>query len=74
MFRYLFNRLTSEKLIEYLSQTYVIKRAAQMTVSAYYKISGDRRLDNLLQSERLLKSFKGHLKKEIEDMHRKIRK
>lgn len=71
MFRYLFNRLASEKVIEYLSQTYVIKRAAQMTVAAYYKFSGGNRFS---YSGRLLNSFKGHLKKEIEELQREIKK
>ncbi|XP_055310429.1 uncharacterized protein LOC129573645 [Sitodiplosis mosellana] len=74
MFRYLFNRLASEKLIEYLSETYVIKRAAQMTVAAYYKISGEKRFSNLFQPGKFLNSFKGHLKKEIEDVQREVRK
>lgn len=73
MFRFL-NRLAGDKVIEYLSQTYVIKRAAQMTVAAYYRISGEKRFSNLFQSAKILNSFKTHLKKEIEDVQREIRK
>lgn len=73
MFRFL-NRLAGERFIEYLSQTYVIKRAAQMTVAAYYRISGEKRFSNIFQSARFLNSFKTHLKKEIEDAQRKKQK
>lgn len=73
MLRYLLNRLTGEKLIEYLSQTYVIKRAAQMTVSAFYRISGDTQFSNQ-RFQNIFNSFKGHLKKELEDVNRQIKK
>lgn len=73
MLRYLLNRLASEKVIEYLSQTYLIKRAAQMTVSTFYRISGDKRLSNR-KIQNILDSFKGHLKEELEDMKREIKK
>lgn len=71
MFRHLFNRLASEKVIEYLSQTYVIKRAAQMTVAAYYKFSGGNQFS---YSGRFLNSFKKHLKNEVDEMQREIKK
>lgn len=77
MLRFLLKRLTSEKVIEYLSQTYVIRRAAQMTVSAYYRFSGDAKVRQLLQSGRfqaILNSFKDNLKKELEDVQREIKK
>lgn len=71
MFRYLFNRLAGEKLIEYLSQTYPIRRAAQISVATYYKFSGGKGFSN---SSKFLNSFKGYLKKEIEDVQREIGK
>lgn len=77
MFRFLLKRLASEKVIEYLSQTYVIKRAAQMTVSAFYRFSGDAKFRHLMQSNRIqgiLNSFKDNLKKELEDVQREIKK
>lgn len=74
MFRYLFNRLANEKVIEYLSQTYVIKRAAQLTVATYYKISGGKPLSDNFQTNRFLRSLKGYLKKEIEHVQREIGK
>lgn len=73
MLRYLLNRLASEKVIEYLSQTYVIKRAAQMTVSAFYRISGDKRLSNQ-KFQKFLDLFKDHLKKELKDIPHQIKK
>lgn len=76
MFRYLFQRLAGEKMIEYLSQTYVIRRAAQMTVSAYYRLSGDPNAKKLMESGRfraILNSFKTNLKKELEDVQRQIK-
>lgn len=69
MLRHLLNRLAGEKVVEYLSQTYVIKRAAQMTASTYYR---NQQYLNRLPS--ILKSFHSHLKKEIEDVQRKIKK
>lgn len=77
MLRFLLKRLASEKVIEYLSQTYVIKRAAQMTVSAYYRFSSDAKFRSLMQSNRIqtiLNSFKNNLKKELEDVQREIKK
>lgn len=77
MLRFLLQRLASEKVIEYLSQTYVIRRAAQMTVSAYYRLSGDPNVRNLIQSGRIraiLNSFKNNLKKEIEDVKHELKK
>lgn len=77
MFRFLLKRLANEKVIEYLSQTYVIRRAAQMTLSAYYRFSENKNLTNLLSSQRfrsILNSFKDNLKKEIEDMQRQTKK
>lgn len=74
MLRHLLNRLAGEKAVEYLSQTYVIKRAAQMTVSAYYRLSGEK--NQFLQSsqlKRIIESFKSHLKKELEDVQREIK-
>lgn len=76
MFRYLLQRLAGEKMIEYLSQTYVIRRAAQMTVSAYYRLSGDANVKKLLETGRfrtILNSFKTNLKKELEDVQREIK-
>ena len=76
MLRYLLQRLASEKVIEYLSQTYVIKRAAQMTVSAYYRLSGDTNVQKLFESRRfraVLNSFKTNLKKELEDVQREMK-
>lgn len=76
MLRYLLQRLASEKVIEYLSQTYVIRRAAQMTVSAYYRMTGDANVRKLMESGRfrgVLDSFKTNLKKELEDVQREIK-
>lgn len=76
MLRYLLQRLASEKVIEYLSQTYVIRRAAQMTVTAYYRLSGDANVRKLMESGRfrgILNSFKQNLKKELEDVQREIK-
>lgn len=76
MLRYLLQRLASEKVIEYLSQTYVIRRAAQMTVSAYYRMTGDANVRKLMESGRfrgILDSFKTNLKKELEDVQREIK-
>lgn len=76
MFRYLLQRLAGEKLTEYLSQTYVIRRAAQMTVSAYYRLTGNANAKNLLESGRfraILNSFKTNLKKELEDVQRELK-
>lgn len=76
MLRYLLQRLASERVIEYLSQTYVIRRAAQMTVSAYYRLSGDANVRKLMESGRfrgILDSFKTNLKKELEDVQREIK-
>lgn len=67
MLRYLLQRLASEKVIEYLSQTYVIRRAAQMSVSAYYRMTGDANVRGILNS------FKTNLKKELEDVQREIK-
>lgn len=76
MLRYLLQRLASEKVIEYLSQTYVIRRAAQMTVSAYYRMTGDANVRKLMESGKIrgiLDSFKTNLKKELEDVQREIK-
>lgn len=74
MLRYLFNRLASEKFVEYLSQTYLIKRAAQITASAYYRSSGDKMFTQQSRRfQRILESFKGNLKKELEDLKRDTR-
>lgn len=77
MFRFLLKRLANEKVVEYLSQTYVIKRAAQMTVSAMYRFSGDKNFENIFKFSRFLtfrNSFKDHLRKELKDLNRKIGK
>lgn len=77
MLRHLLQRLTGEKFVEYLSQTYVVKRAAQMTVAAYYRLSQDANFRHLLQSNRvqsMLNSFKSNLKKELDDVQREIKK
>lgn len=77
MIRFLLSRLASEKVIDYLANTYVVRRAAQMTVSAYYRISGDKRLHNAIKSERaqrIITSFKENMKKELEDAQRQIKK
>lgn len=76
MFRFLLSRLANEKVIEYLSQTYVIRRAAQMTVSAYYRLTGDANVKNLMDNGRfraIFNSFKTNLKKELEDVQREIK-
>lgn len=76
MLRYLLQRLAGEKVIDYLSQTYVIRRAAQITVSAYYRLSGDANVRKLLESGRfraILDSFKTNLKKELDDVQREIK-
>lgn len=76
MLRYLLQRLANEKVIEYLSQTYVVRRAAQMTVSAYYRLSGDANVRKLMESDRfraILDSFKTNLRKELDDVQREIK-
>lgn len=73
MLRHILKRLTSEKLIEYLSQTYLIKRAAQMTVEAFYRFSGDN-LNQNHRVRRILNLFKDNLKREIQDVQKKIKK
>lgn len=75
MLRFFLKRLTNEKVVEYLSQTYVIKRAAQMTVSAFYRFSGDKNISNLFQFNKFLafrSSFKDNLKKELKALQQKI--
>lgn len=77
MLRFLLKRLASEKVIEYLSQTYVIRRAAQMTVQALYRYSNDRKIQDILSAGRfrsILNSFKQNLKKELENVDREIKK
>lgn len=74
MLRFLLKRLASEKLIEYLSQTYVIRRAAQMTVQTLYRYSDGKNLQDFLSRGRLqslLNSFKANFKKEIEDIKKR---
>lgn len=71
MLRLLLKRLTNEKLVEYLSQTYLVKRAAQITVAAFYRFSTDQNIGKILSSNRFLNSFKSNVKKEIEHMNKK---
>lgn len=74
MLRFLLKRLASEKLIEYLSQTYVIRRAAQMTVQTLYRYSDGKNLQDFFSRGRLqslLNSFKANFKKEIEDIKKR---
>lgn len=76
MLRYLLQRFTSEKIINYLSQTYVIRRAAQMTVSAYYRFSSHPKYEEMIKSGRMqsfFDSFKVNLKKQLEDVQREIK-
>lgn len=77
MLRHLLKRLTHEKVIEYLSETYIIRRAAQMTVSTFYRFSGNKNVYQSLQPEKIqsvLKSFRRYFKQEIEDVQKKHKK
>lgn len=74
MLRFLLKRLINEKNIEYLSQTYVIKRAAQITVAALYRFSGDKKFGNPFQFSRFISfrnALKENLKKELKDLQKK---
>lgn len=80
MLRYLLSRLANnEKLVEALANSYVVRRAAQLTVAAFYKgkeIAHEKNL-NLLTPERFrsfINSFKNNYKQEIEEAKRKLKK
>lgn len=77
MWRFLFKRFANEKFIEYLSETKLIRRAAQMTVATLYRFVGDKHIADLLKSDRvgrILNSFKDNVKKELEDVKREMKK
>lgn len=73
MLRFL-KHLTNEKVIEYLSQTYLIKRAAQITVATLYRFTGDKNFGNPFQFSRFVSfrnALKENLKKELKDLQKK---
>lgn len=80
MLRYLLSRLANnEKLVDALANSYVVRRAAQMTVSAFYKGKEYAQEKNLtlLTPEKfrsLINSFKNNYKQEIEEAKRKLKK
>lgn len=83
MLRYLLHRLANnEKLLETLSNSYVIRRAAQLTVAAFYKGKSIAQENNLQQLQNMtpekfrsfIKSFQDNLKQEIESAKKQLKK
>lgn len=80
MLRYLLHRLANnEKLLESLSNSYVIRRAAQLTVTAFYKgksIVHENNLQNMTPERfrAFIKSFQENLKQEIESAKKQLKK
>lgn len=80
MLRYLLSRLANnEKLLESLSNSYVIRRAAQMTVAAFYKgksIAQENNLQNLTPERfrSFIKSFEKNFREEIESAKKQLKK
>lgn len=72
MLRFLLSRLANnEKLLEKLSNSYVIRRAAQLTVAAFYKgksIAHQQNIQNMTPDRfrSFITSFLNNLKQEIE--------
>lgn len=73
MFRHILRLLANnEKLVHALSESYVIRRAAQLTVAAFYRGKSfviEKDLHKTLTPERfrsLMNSFRENLKKEID--------
>lgn len=69
VFRYLFNYFVNNpQLVEKLSESYPIRRAAQLTVYAYHKgkaIGEGKIQDGLKQGAKRLDSFAGKFKEEL---------
>lgn len=80
MLRFLLHRLANnEKLLESLSNSYVIRRAAQLTVNAFYKgksIAHEHNLHNMTPERfrSFIKSFQDNLKQEIESAKKQLKK
>lgn len=78
MFRFLFRHLANnEKLVEALSQSYVIRRAAQLCVAAFYKGKSyaiEKNLHTMTPEkfQSFIKSFQSNLKQEIEAAKREL--
>lgn len=73
-----FKHFVSPQFIDYLANTYPIRRAAQMTVSAYYRMSEkNHAAQQLLGSapfRAYFKAIKDNVKKQIEDVKREAGK
>lgn len=77
IFRFLYRILNDEKVINRLSESYVIRRAAQMTVATFYRSKAFMKDNNMqaMTPERFrefIRSFQGHLKKELEESKRQL--
>lgn len=80
MLRYLLSRLANnEKLLETLSNSYVIRRAAQLTVAAFYKgkaIAHEHNLHNMTPERfrSFIKALQNNLKQEIAEAKKQLKK
>lgn len=78
MFRYFIHKfVNNEKFVEQLSQSYIIRRAAQITIAAFYQSKTFAHENNLqnLSPERfkeVMRSFQNHLRKELEAAQREL--
>lgn len=80
MLRYILNRLIhNERLIERMSESYVIRRAAQMTVSLFYRSKEFAQQKNLHEMtpekfKSFIRSFQNNFKEEIEAAKKQLEK
>lgn len=80
MLRFLLHRLANnEKLLESLSNSYVMRRAAQLTLVAFYKgkaIAQQQNLQNMTPERfrSFITSFQQNLKQEIESAKKQLKK
>lgn len=78
MFRVLLRYLANnERLVNALSESYIIRRAAQLTISAFYKgkaFATEKNLDKLTPQRfrSFMEAFRKHANKELEAVKKEL--